>query len=136
MMMVRRLRAFALRLRGAAPRGSMPASILGRVPPPSDDYTGVCPCGCGVRFRDGVQLEGEALAWAVADEYEASLRRIRAAALSDAQLQWSICQGLRDFLLRETWSAASDLGAADPLESAATGPRAGGSPPLNREESS
>ena len=92
---VRALRRLLGRERSAAPLGG-----TFHVPSPSDDYTGSCPCGCGALFRDGEQLVGEDLAWAVADEFEQCLQRIRAAALSDADLE--ALPALRGFLLRET----------------------------------
>lgn len=51
-------------------RSDLPAHIIGLIPPPSDDFTGSCPCGCGVQFIDGVQqLPPEATMFHLRDGY-------------------------------------------------------------------
>lgn len=35
-------------------------SIVGLVPAPHGGFTGKCPCGCGVEFRDGEQVRPDA----------------------------------------------------------------------------
>jgi hypothetical protein len=42
----------ALALRGVENR-----DIVGLIPPPHAGFTGTCPCGCGVEFKDGVQVQ-------------------------------------------------------------------------------
>ncbi len=51
----RRIEAVADLARQGIPN-PMPTAIIGLIPPPHEGFTGKCPCGCGVEFKDGKQV--------------------------------------------------------------------------------